>query len=99
MARYGLTKRVRAALLCLRNRYQITAQYSCADHIYKLQVSTPPTTQGGPMVPVVEEDYNPQGFCPTNPTNGEFCDPEQKAAQAKWPMLTFDSARIGAWFW
>ena len=79
--------------------YQITTQYSCADHIYKLQVSTPPTTQGGPMVPVVEEDYNPQGFCPTSPTNGEFCDPEQKAAQAKWPMITFDSARIGAWFW
>ena len=51
------------------------------------------------MVPVVEEDYNPQGFCPTSPTNGEFCDPEQKAAQAKWPMITFDSARIGAWFW
>eukprot|EP01043_Picozoa_sp_COSAG02_P001714 COSAG02_NODE_36_length_48934_cov_144.851029_39_plen_581_part_00 len=93
--------------------YYITTIYSCADHRYHLHVSTPalaePPVGGGGnshndqngLQTVTQEEYRPEGFCDYHV--GAAVEPcvEQaisRAARAKWPMITFDSPRIGAWF-
>ena len=63
--------------------YYITAIYSCADHLYELQVSTPATEPNGQLTKVVDEPYDPSRHSSTT---------------AKWPMITLDSPRIGAWY-
>ena len=39
--------------------YYITAIYSCADHLYELQVSTPAAQPNGQLTKVVDEPYDP----------------------------------------
>jgi len=87
--------------------YYVTAIYSCADHRYALHVSTPALADPplewnkdtrndqNALQTVSTEEYAPEGFCGLGAPVGSCA---EQAAAAKWPMITFDSPRIGAWW-
>lgn len=87
--------------------YYITAIYSCADHRYHLHVSTPALAEppvGGDhndyndqngLQTVTQEEYRPEGFCGVGAAPGSCT---EQAARARWPMITFENTRIGAWW-